>query len=114
VVAGATFHQEALIKVANEWKAAQKSKQASLPRVTAHLIRDPKNREDRNAVRVEVGKYLVGHLKREDAAAYQPLLQALEARKQIAACNGVIRELAKGDTLFIKLEEFVHPSYRLN
>lgn len=112
-VTGRTFYQDALRAVADEWRAANPGTRQRLPRVTAALILDPQNLHDRNAVRVEVGGRLVGHLKREDAAAYQPLLRQLVARRQFPTCNGVIRAMGGAGTLFMDLEEFVAPGYRL-
>ena len=46
----------------------------------ALLIREPNNRHDRNAVRVEVRGQHVGHLPAEDAARYRTALDQLAAR----------------------------------
>lgn len=46
----------------------------------ASLIREPNNRHDRNAVRVEVRGQHVGHLPAEDAARYRATLDHLAAR----------------------------------
>lgn len=47
---------------------------------TAHLIPEPANRHDRNAVRVEVEGRLIGYLPKEVAPAYGPVLGALMER----------------------------------
>lgn len=47
--------------------------------VEAHLIPEPSNRYDRNAVKVMIGSQHVGYLAAEDAARYQPRLAALIA-----------------------------------
>lgn len=44
---------------------------------TAHLVPEPTNRYDRNAVQVVIGGNLVGYLPKESAGAYQPSLLAL-------------------------------------
>lgn len=46
----------------------------------ASLIREPNNRHDRNAVRVEVRGQHVGHLPAEDAARYRTILDHLAAQ----------------------------------
>lgn len=45
----------------------------------ALLIREPTNRHDRNAVRVEIRDRQVGHLPAEDAERYRPVLDHLAA-----------------------------------
>jgi len=45
----------------------------------ALLIREPTNRHDRNAVRVEIRDRPVGHLPAEDAERYRPVLDHLAA-----------------------------------
>lgn len=44
----------------------------------AKLVREPMNRYDRNAVRVEIHGHLVGYLSREDASEIQPWLRRAE------------------------------------
>jgi predicted nucleic acid-binding Zn-ribbon protein len=44
----------------------------------AKLVRDPNNRYDRNAIRVEIHGRLVGYLSRREAADSQPWLKRLE------------------------------------
>lgn len=48
--------------------------------VTAQLIPEPHNKHDRNAVGVWVGGVQVGHLPREEAVRYAPVLSALTAQ----------------------------------
>jgi collagen type III alpha len=48
--------------------------------VTAQLIPEPQNPHDRNAVGVWVGGSQVGHLPREEAARYAPVIAALTAQ----------------------------------
>jgi collagen type III alpha len=48
--------------------------------VTAQLIPEPQNKHDRNAVGVWVGAVQVGHLPREEAVRYAPVLSALTAQ----------------------------------
>jgi len=56
--------------------------------MTAQLIPEPHNKHDRNAVGVWVGGVQVGHLPREEAVRYAPVLSALTAQgwlPQVAA-----------------------------
>ncbi|SIQ83569.1 HIRAN domain-containing protein [Micromonospora avicenniae] len=48
--------------------------------VTAQLVPDPQNRHDRNAVGVWVGNKQLGHLPRDEAARYVPVLASLTAQ----------------------------------
>ncbi|SCL26143.1 hypothetical protein GA0070624_3246 [Micromonospora rhizosphaerae] len=48
--------------------------------LTAHLIPEPRNKHDRNAVGVWVGGAQIGYLPREDAVRYAPVLSALTAQ----------------------------------
>jgi len=50
----------------------------------ASLIREPNNKHDRNAVRVEVRGQHVGHLPAEDAARYRAILDYLAGRGFVA------------------------------
>jgi hypothetical protein len=58
---------------------------------TAVLMREPDNKHDSNAVAVYLessGK--VGHLSRDNAIAYQPLLQRLAKKKMVGSCRAVV------------------------
>jgi hypothetical protein len=54
--------------------------------VTAELVRDPHNRYDRNAVRVDIAGQLVGYLPRTDAPMYHQLITTLWERGLAASC----------------------------
>lgn len=69
-IVGESFHTKAISKVV-KGKAGEHWK-------TATLVRDPKNRYDANAVRVDIGGRTVGHIAREEAVAYHSLLAAAE------------------------------------
>jgi hypothetical protein len=58
--------------------------------VTAWLILEDKNRHDKNAVRVEVQRKLVGYLSRETAILYRKQLQERGTPKIIGQCQAVI------------------------
>ena len=49
--------------------------------VRAALMPDPTNPHDRKAIKVVIEGQHVGHLAKEDAAVYQPVLQALVSHK---------------------------------
>lgn len=60
--------------------------------VTAQLRAEPTNVYDRNAVQVLVNGRLVGHLSRDDAAEWSPiLLKRLRARNEVMECSARIR-----------------------
>jgi hypothetical protein len=59
--------------------------------VTAWLILDDKNRQDKSAVRVEVQRRVVGYLRHEAAIRYRQGLQRRGTPKAIGQCQAVIR-----------------------
>lgn len=54
--------------------------------VTAELVREPRNRYDRNAVRVDIAGQAVGYLPRVDAPRYHQLVMALWEQGVVATC----------------------------
>lgn len=56
-------------------------------RVTATLVREPSNPDDPDAVMILVDGKHVDYLSRTDALEFQPLLQTLEAKGEIAECG---------------------------
>jgi hypothetical protein len=54
--------------------------------VTAELVREPRNRYDRNAVRVDIAGQVVGYLPRTDAPSYHQLVAALWDEGLAATC----------------------------
>lgn len=58
--------------------------------VPAMLVRQPANPHDANAVAVVAGGAQVGHLSRQDAAAYAPVLDALAARGVAGTVDALI------------------------
>lgn len=83
-VAGESHYQEALraITGATEGEVRQAA--------TAHLIPEPENEHDPNAVRVEIDGSKVGYLPREAAAQYAPTLSPIAARGRIPVCEALI------------------------
>lgn len=61
----------------------------------ALLVREPHNPHDPNAVAVMIGELRVGHLPREVAATFAPLLQQLEAKRQLVRCPAIISARAR-------------------
>lgn len=55
--------------------------------VRAALVPDPTNQYDRNAVKIMIDGKQVGHLPKEDAARYQPVLAALVQRGFLPVTN---------------------------
>ena len=81
-VVGESHYQLALRKV-----AASTSKNS--PPLVVHLIPDPRNKHDRNAIMVCHPQFgLLGHIPRETAAEVAPLLQSWLRDKKFASCNG--------------------------
>lgn len=56
----------------------------------AGLWPDPENRYDPNAVEVQINGMVVGHLSREDAVAYRPMIDSVMARGLVLVCNASI------------------------
>jgi hypothetical protein len=54
--------------------------------VTAELVREPRNRYDRNAVRVDIAGQVVGYLPRADAPRYHQLVAVLWEQGVVATC----------------------------
>lgn len=60
--------------------------ESNIPAI-AVLVPEPRNRYDRNAVRVDIDGRPVGYLARELAVRYQPVLNALASRGGKGWCN---------------------------
>jgi hypothetical protein len=56
----------------------------------AHLVPEPDNPYDENAVAVHVSGARVGHLARAEAARWQPMLLRLTEQGEVAMCEAVI------------------------
>lgn len=95
-VVGEDHHQEALSAICG----GRSESGHSLP-TTAVLVMEPDNPYDSNAIAVLAGGQPVGYLGRDDALAYRPILEALEKRGQVGACQAEIRggwDRGGGDT----------------
>lgn len=81
-----TFVGKRRLATVGDWDAGLKT--------TAYLHRDPKNRHDRNAVRVLLphgdSTVLAGYLPADVAPAWQPLLKRLEAAGRVAECSAAL------------------------
>lgn len=82
---GESFYQPALLRQCG----TRKGDAVRLP-CRASLVAQPDNPYDRNAVAVQIGGQLVGHLSRSDAPRWQPLVQQLAARGHSASCEAMI------------------------
>ncbi len=59
--------------------------------MTAALVPEPANPDDPNAVSVRVDDQVMGYLRRSDAQAYQPVMEALAQRGLTGYCRVDIR-----------------------
>ena len=81
-VAGESHYQEALRAIAGEGEVRMDTE--------AHLIPEPENDHDPNAVRVEIDGRKVGYLPRDLAPAWGPRLAELASRRRVGACEAAI------------------------
>jgi len=79
-VVGESFYGDALDRVTGGG--------VGIHEVTAHLVREPENQYDRNAIAVVVDGSKVGHLSRENAGRFCDGLDAAGGR---VVCGAVIR-----------------------
>ncbi len=68
-VVGESFYLPALVSLVDRYPSGV---------AIAKLEREPSNPHDRNAIRVLIDEVQVGHLSRDDAEEYQPLLRTYE------------------------------------
>lgn len=100
-VAGEYYRAKDLARVVARRRAGQAGDWANGLRELALLEREPRNRHDRNAVRVRMfaqGSWLtVGYLPRDTALRWQPTLIALERRGVVGSCPALIYRDGRGD-----------------
>jgi hypothetical protein len=82
---GESFFQPALLRQCG----ARKGDAVRFP-CRGYLVAQPDNPYDPNAVAVQIGGQLVGHLSRSEAPRWQPLVQQLAARGYAASCEAMI------------------------
>ena len=82
---GESFYQPALLK-----QCGARRGDAVRFSCRARLVAQPDNPYDRNAVAVQVGGQLVGHLARQEAPHWQPLVRTLAAHGYVATCEAMI------------------------
>lgn len=70
--------------------------------VLVELRADPRNRYDRDAIRVLVEDQTVGYVSRDETSQFHPLLRELRARRLPALCKGLI--VGKEGRFGVKLE----------
>ncbi len=83
-VAGESHYQDALRQITGGQEGSIRQD------TTAHLIAEPENPYDPNAVRVEIEGKKVGYLPRTVAGDYGPLLEPITARRRVAACEALV------------------------
>lgn len=83
-VAGESHYQDALRQITGKGEGSVRQD------ATAHLIPEPENPYDPNAVRVEIDGMKVGYLPRALAGEYGALLGPIAARARVAACEALI------------------------
>jgi len=81
-VAGESHYQEALRAIAGPGEVRMDTE--------AHLIPEPENDYDPNAVRVEIDGHKVGYLPRDLAPAWGPRLAELADRRRVGGCEAAI------------------------
>ena len=81
-VAGESHYQEALRSIAGTGDVRHEAE--------AHLIPEPENEYDPNAVRVEIDGLKVGYLPRDLAPAWGPRLAELASRRRVGGCDATI------------------------
>ncbi len=102
-VAGESHYQDALRSIAGPGEVRHDTE--------AHLIPEPENDYDPNAVRVEIDGHKVGYLPRDLAPAWGPRLAELATRKRVGACEATI--VGGADTalgVFLRLPDPARPS----
>jgi len=82
-VVGESFYQEALERVGG----GRCSQGPRFRLITATLVREPHNRYDANAVRVDAGGLAVGHISKEDATRFHALIEKITGRGAAATCR---------------------------
>ncbi len=88
-VVGESHYQPALKVAARGRTVAEGDLDNAIP-VNAVLVPEPKNKYDRNAVRVDVEGRTAGYVSRETAVLYQPVLLQLQAESKLGWCPGRI------------------------
>ncbi len=102
-VAGESHYQEALraLTGSDGGESVRREFQAV-------LAPEPENRHDPNAVRVLIADRRVGHLPREEAAAYRPMLERLAERGRRGSCEALVSGRGGSTSnigVFLKLPE---------
>jgi predicted Zn-ribbon and HTH transcriptional regulator len=83
-VVGESFHQDVLWRLVGGRTITQIQHE-----IRALLVPEPTNPKDPNAVMIVIEGHCVGHLAREDAAAYLPGIQRLLARGGVELSGGI-------------------------
>ncbi len=84
-VVGESYYQDELEKICGGRSRSGYSKP-----VTAVLVPETDNEYDEKAVLVQINGLSVGHLSREDARSYRPLLERMDAQGQQGSCSAMV------------------------
>jgi hypothetical protein len=84
-VVGESFHQDLLWKLVG----GRTTTPVRCP-IRAHLVPEPRNPEDRNAVMVQIDGRSVGYLSRSDAAIHLPGLERLRAKGPVELAGVIV------------------------
>lgn len=95
-VVGESFYYDNLRSIVGGGRAM------NLP-VVAALIAEPDNVNDPNAVGIYVNSLKVGHLSRNAARLYQPVLAHLASKGKVGACDGRISGSGEAYGVFLDL-----------
>jgi hypothetical protein len=106
-VVGESFYQDAITAALGYCQqsppvpvvdfAGEVAEEERLPWFTAVLVREPDNEYDPNAIGVWSPQGQIGHLSRENAEQYQPVLVMVEEMgSQAGACSAFMRQADNG------------------
>lgn len=84
-VVGESHYQRALEQI-----AGKRTDESAELACTAHLIPEPENKHDRNAIRVDIAGLTVGYLSRDDAEELGERLRAQGLHGKVVAANALI------------------------
>lgn len=108
-VAGEYYHRADIRKFVGRRRIAPVGNWGAGLRTPAYLVRDPRNRHDRNAVMVRLphdgSTVLAGFLPREVAPRWQPLLRDLEGKGRIAECQASVYRSDDGFQVVLHLSD---------
>jgi hypothetical protein len=102
-VVGESFHQTAISSV-----SGREGVEAVAFDCIAALVAEPDNLHDPNAIGVQIEAQIVGHLSREDAILYHPLVDAAARLGVVIACNARIAAREPDEATTTNAGVFLH------